>query len=252
MGHPKPEHDSKPPESHWSLRPARDLGMAPLDRNKSVKRETGIFGYAIRNVWWLGVGTFLKLWNRFQVIGQENIPAQLPFVLVANHSSHLDVIALTLAVPLAERGNIFALAAEDHFFRKVGSTLFASTLINALPMSRSGDGKGREDIQMFRERLLQDRLGIIVFPEGTRSRDGTMGRFRSGIGNLVGGTSILVVPCYIDGAHQAFPPDRKVIRRKPVTIRIGAPLSFATLSPSKEGCAEIAARLEERVRALRV
>jgi 1-acyl-sn-glycerol-3-phosphate acyltransferase len=170
--------------------------------------------------------------------------------MVANHSSHLDVLMMTLAVPVSMRANLFALAAEDHFFTRVSSSFFAGFVINALPMTRESGGKGRESIAAFRARLESERCGIIIFPEGTRTRDGKMKTFKSGIGNLVAGTEIPVVPCWIEGAFEAFPAGRFLPRRCPVKIKIGKSLVFQGTPPDKAGVSAVAEKIQNAVEGL--
>ena len=237
-------------KGNWNLKPARDLGLDSVSRMKSIARETGFFGNAIRSIWWIFVRSFLKNWNHFQIHGDENLPKNLPFVLIANHSSHLDVIVLSLSIPLSQRSKVFALAAEDHFFQDVSTSAFASLIINALPMTRTGGGKGRESIDFFRTRLTCDKIGLIIFPEGTRSRTGDLGAFRSGIGNLVAGTDIAVVPCFISGVHKAMPPDKSIIKRHPIAVYIGQPLTFKTVEQTKEGCESVAFQCQAAVKQL--
>lgn len=242
---------SKAPRTgFWELKPANDLGLGPLERSRSLRREGGLVDFLLRGFWWAGLRSILRLWNGYRVIGQENLPPSLPYVLIGNHASHMDFAMMTLAVPVRARANLFALAAEDHFFGQAMLSLVSATVLNALPISRGGGGKGREGINLLRERLLTERCGVILFPEGTRTRDGTMGRFRAGIGNLVAGTPVPVVPCYIDGAFEAFPANRVFPKRRRVTLRIGAPVTFAEYEPTKEGCEAVAALLQERVVAL--
>ncbi|MEY4630220.1 MAG: hypothetical protein RIQ81_340 [Pseudomonadota bacterium] len=234
----------------WQMKPAKDLGLGPLERAKSLRRDPGPVSFFSRNIFWAMAHSMLKTWNGFTVEGRHNLPENMPFVLVANHSSHLDVMMMTLSVPVQMRVRLFALAAEDHFFTKVSSSFFTSIMINALPMSRAGGGKGREAIETFRERLLTESCGIIIFPEGTRTRDGKVGRFRAGIGNLVAGTNIPVVPCWIDGAFAAFPAGRLIPRRKKITIQIGKPLTFQDFATDKDGTEQVAKQLQDAVTAL--
>jgi 1-acyl-sn-glycerol-3-phosphate acyltransferase len=92
----------------------------------------------------------------------------------------------------------------------------------------------------------------ILFPEGTRSRDGRLGRFKPGLGMIVAGADIPVVPCYLDGAHAACPPERRMPLPYPLHLRIGRPLHFNEVPNERAGWQEIAGRLEIAVEALRI
>ena len=102
----------------------------------------------------------------------------------------------------------------------------------------------------MRDRLNEQACIYILFPEGTRSRDGAMAAFKPGLGCLVAGTSIPVVPCHIDGAFAAFPPGAKFPRACSIAVRIGAPLQFADASNDRTGWHAIAAWAETAVRGL--
>lgn len=236
--------------SDWRFKPARDLAMTFRARLRSVNRESSIFSILTRWIWWTLTAIHMRVFHRFRIVGSEHLPQQTPFILVANHSSHLDVISLMLAVPPLVRDRVHPLAAADHFFGEVPMATFTAFAFNALPVQRKGGGKGREDMLALRERLLTDKCGLVLFPEGTRSRTGTMAPFKSGIGMLVAGTDVPVVPCYIEGAYDAFPASAFLPRPKRVRLHVGAPLTFANSPNDRQGCEDVVARLQEAVQAL--
>ena len=122
-------------------------------------------------------------------------------------------------------------------------------MLNALPMWRKSCGP--HAMQQLRERLISEPTIYVLFPEGTRSRDGSLGRFKPGLGMIVAGSEVPVVPCYLHGAHAACPPDRKLPLPLPLRLRIGPPLQFGGIKNERAGWQEIAASLEAAVSALR-
>lgn len=232
----------------WQFRPARDTEMSPVARLRSHAREVGLSGLVMQGAWRHGMRAYLRLFHRLEVVGRENLPARPPYVLIANHTSHLDALSLAsmLRGPASRRA--FALAAGDTFFTSVRSSAFAAWAVNALPVWRRRTSV--KDLNGLRQRLTEDELVFILFPEGTRSRSGAMGRFLSGIGALVAGGAVPVVPCYLEGAHAAWPADRRWPRPGPLRLRIGPPLDFAGTSDDKAGWMEVARRCEDAVRAL--
>jgi len=78
-----------------------------------------------------------------------------------------------------------------------------------------------------------------------------MGAFKPGLGMIVAGTPVPVIPCHLDGAFAASPPGTRFPRPLPLRLRIGAPLTFAESSDDREGWKDIAARLQAAVSALR-
>src|SRR5882724_8343771 len=100
----------------WKLEPAKDHGLPPLQRAKSLKRESGLVGTIGHATWWGCVRGFMRVYHRLEVHGIERLPAEPPFVIVANHSSHPDVLALAAPLPTLLRDRIFPIAAADVFF----------------------------------------------------------------------------------------------------------------------------------------
>jgi 1-acyl-sn-glycerol-3-phosphate acyltransferase len=232
----------------WQYKPAQDLGISGTDRLRSVKRESGLLGLIGRNLWWWWVRGGLRLAERVEVFGREHLPAAAPFVMVANHSSHLDVMVLVTALPLHLRNCVIPLAAGDTFFETPVIAAFAASMMNALPLWRKNCG--HHAIDTLRQRLVAEPCGYILFPEGTRTRTGQMNPFRHGIGMLVAATSVPVIPCHLEGAFEALPPGAKWPRSRRIVLRIGAVLRFDDVPNERAGWEAIARSLEQAVRAL--
>jgi 1-acyl-sn-glycerol-3-phosphate acyltransferase len=191
---------------------------------------------------------YLRVGHRLTIHGRERLPTEPPFVVVANHTSHLDALVLAAPLPWRLRDRIFPVAAGDTFFETPVTAAFAAGLLNALPMWRKHCG--RHALEELRHRLLEEPCGYILFPEGTRSRDGTLGRFRSGLGSLIAGTAVPVIPCHLAGACEAWPAHRRRPRFGPTTLRVGEPLLFTTATDDRAGWKEIAAAAEVAVQHL--
>lgn len=217
----------------WQFKPAADLGLTPAQRLRSLRREAGLPGALGQALWWNAMRLYAAGFHRVRVEGRDNLPAQPPFVLVANHASHLDTIVLMTSLSRAQARRAFPLAAGDTFFDAGTSAAFAAGMLNALPVWRSRTR--RQEIEALRARLVEDRCIFILFPEGTRTRTGTMGTFKPGIGALVAGTAVPVVPAWLDGCYAALPPQRSLPRPRPITVRFGAPLSFADQPNQRDG-----------------
>ncbi|WP_137126717.1 lysophospholipid acyltransferase family protein [Roseomonas sp. HF4] len=231
----------------FELRPARDHGLPAEQRLRSLSRERGLGSVLVGGAWRALLRTYLAAFHRLEVTGRENLPPA-PFVLVANHASHLDALTLSAVLRGDAARRAHALAAGDTFFGSTLSSAFAAYAVNALPVWRK---KTRaSEIATLRERLIEDRLVYILFPEGTRCRDGAMARFQPGIGALVAGTQVPVVPCFLDGAFAAWPPQRRFPAPRRLRLRIGAPLRFEDCAASRQGWEDVAARCEAAVRGL--
>jgi|SRR5579864_2491678 len=233
----------------WKFQPARDLGLSPSDRLKSLKRESGLLDTLLHHLWWGFVRLYLKIYHRFTVRGRENLPMEAPFILVANHASHLDVLALAGSCPVRLRDRIFPIAAGDVFFERVPVAAFAAYALNALPLWRKHCDPA--DLLEMRKRLTDEPCAYVLFPEGTRTRTGEMGTFKRGLGSLAASTLVPVVPCYLEGSFEAFPPDKKFPRPRKLSLTVGVPLRFPATPNDKDGWTEVAAKVEAAVRALK-
>lgn len=231
----------------FKLRPARDHGLETADRLRSLSRERGLGSLVLGRAWRAGLRLYLAAFHRLEVTGRENLP-EPPFVLIANHTSHLDALTLSGVLRGEAAGRAHALAAGDTFFSSTLSSAFAAYAVNALPVWRKRTKAG--ELATLRERLVEDRLVYILFPEGTRARDGVMAAFQPGIGVLVAGTGVPVVPAFLDGCHAAWPPERRVPAPRKLRLAIGAPLRFAEVPATRAGWEETARRCEAAVRAL--
>jgi 1-acyl-sn-glycerol-3-phosphate acyltransferase len=232
----------------WQLRPARDVALTGIARYRSPHRESGLVESGLRLLWWGGVRLWLRLWNGLQAHGAENLPADGPFVLVANHASHLDALVLGAALPLHLRDHLSPLAAGDVFFERVPVAAFATAALNALPVWRRK--AGRHGLVELRQRLVEGPAVYVLFPEGGRTRDGRLMRFKPGIGMLVAGTPVPVVPCYLKGTFEALPANRVVPRPQRITLWVGKPRAYPDVPNEREGWDRIAADLDRAVREL--
>jgi 1-acyl-sn-glycerol-3-phosphate acyltransferase len=168
--------------------------------------------------------------------------------MVANHTSHLDSITLGAVLPAKWCDHVFPVAAGDVFFETPARSIFSSQMLNALPMWRKHCGP--HALAELRERLLDEPCAYILFPEGGRSRDGSLHHFKAGLGMIVAGTPVPVIPCSIQGADQAWPPDSRWPRPRKLRLKVGTPLTFESAPNARSGWEQIARDVEEAVRRL--
>ncbi len=184
---------------------------------------------------------YLRTYHRLTVEGTEHLPKSAPFVLIANHTSHLDALVLASILNSSLRSRTFPIAAADVFFERLAGAMLASIALNALPMHRMG--RGRHSLDELRRRLVEDPCGYILFPEGTRSRTGTLSAFKPGVGMLVAGTSVPIVPCRLEGAFAALRAGQSLPRPKRITVRVRPPLRFSETPNDRAGWDSIATAL---------
>jgi len=168
--------------------------------------------------------TFVRLYVRPKVEGRDHLPAEGSFIIAANHSSHADTAVIFTALPRALRGRFVAGAAQDYFFQGGPAQYFSRVLFNAIPIAR--DRRGGQDPLRHLSRALREGYAVLMYPEGTRSKDGTIGPFRAGIGRLISefpGTP--VIPTWVGGTTRVMPKGKLVPRPHRVTVRFGEPLA---------------------------
>ncbi|HXF57567.1 MAG TPA: lysophospholipid acyltransferase family protein [Actinomycetota bacterium] len=145
-----------------------------------------------------------------------------PVMFVANHASHLDAPLVLCSLPRRWRERTATAAAADYFFDVLWRAAATALVFNAFPIERKGARRGTGTAR----RLIEERWNLLVFPEGTRSRDGWLQRFRLGPARLAVEYRLPVVPVAIRGAYAAMPRGRGWPRpgRLPVSVRYGPPL----------------------------
>jgi len=195
----------------------------------------------------LGMRAALRTYDRLGVVGRENIPLDTSFVMVCNHSSHLDAVCLLASLPLRRVHDAFPVAAADYFFSTPLRSVLSTIAVNGLPLDRHNGGDG---LQACRQLLATPKTVLIIFPEGTRTCSGTLGRFRSGVARLVAGTDIPVVPCYLSGAFEAWPKTQFLPRPGVLQLRIGRPRTFAAVANDRDAIARLCVQLRNDVLAL--
>src|SRR5437868_8752073 len=181
----------------WRYHSSRDLERTPLDRLREFPREPDMLVSGLRSIVALIIRGLLRIYNRFEIIGHENLRTNRSLVIVANHCSHLDTLCLQAALPLRKLHRTFPAAASDYFFKRIHRVWAAAVLANAMPFARQMNA--RRSLSLCQDLLENPGTILIIFPEGTRSTSGEVSEFKSGIGALVAGRDVPVVPCFIDG-----------------------------------------------------
>jgi 1-acyl-sn-glycerol-3-phosphate acyltransferase len=183
---------------------------------------------------WIGFRALYRIYFRWRVFNAERVPQSGPVILASNHASFLDP-------PLVGSGlhrPINYLARESLFrFPGIGALLRSW---QAVPVNR--DGGGAAGLKAILDRLLAGG-GIILFPEGTRTRDGQLQPARSGIGLVVIKSDAPVIPVRTFGTFEACGRHIKFPRPKRVAVKYGRPMKFETWRAEAKNCSK--ARLKE-------
>jgi 1-acyl-sn-glycerol-3-phosphate acyltransferase len=169
-----------------------------------------------------------------------------PVIFVANHSSHLDTPTILRALPLRWRQRTAVAAAADYFYKKRAVANMVALTFNTVPLARNGGGVGNGSTEHV-DHLIDQRWNLLMFPEGTRSRDGRLGKMRSGAAVIAQLHGIPIVPIYVKGTHDAMPPGQNWPKRRLLARRYRVEVHFGT--PIWPGADEPRHDVMDRVRA---
>ena len=204
----------------------------PLSKHHERIRRRGVNPF----VYWLTrvvLQPAIHLWFRLSRTGHEHIPRRGGVLLAANHRSFLDPFVIGCCV----RRPIYFVAKRELFDnRLIGWYL---NCLGAFPIRR---GESDQDAMETARLLLERGHAVVIFPEGTRIRSGSLGRPKRGVGRLALETGVPVVPIAVHGTEHA----RRGWRIRPVKVRIrcGRPLTFPRVErPSAHLAGEVTARL---------
>lgn len=167
---------------------------------------------------------------RFSVRGKENIPLKENYLICSNHFSNLDPIWIITAMEeyAPELTKICCLAAKHTMRGRISNRLF--TMLGCIPVDREGN---TVPVLNRTKECLQNGNTVIIFPEGARSRDGSMLSFKNGAAKISIDSKKQILPVRIDGGFEIFPRHKKVpkifnwkkFRRYELKIQFGEPIS---------------------------
>lgn len=197
--------------------------------------------------------TFFTVYCPLRVEGQHQLPSER-FLLCSNHSSHADSAVLMTASGRSFR-EFALLGASDYFFRSFRMRRLLSALMNVIPIERQPRARSLSTcVTECRRFLEREGRVLILYPEGTRSTDGEMREFKTGVGWLASELRIPIVPAYIEGTHRILAKGQSLPRPYPVTVRFGEAFSWETVfsrgEPLREQRRAIAEQLAWHVRRL--
>jgi 1-acyl-sn-glycerol-3-phosphate acyltransferase len=197
---------------------------------------SGDFGHKCARAW---ARLILKTTGvRVRVSGLERLDSSRSYVFAANHQSIYDIPIVFTALPYQLR-----IVAKD----SLGRIPFLGWHLQRtghLLVDRSRPGAA---IVKKMARLVGERHSLIVFPEGTRSLDGTVARFKGGSFVLALEAGVPIVPISISGSRQVMRKGQLMVRPGDVTVTVHEPIE--TKAVARAAVRELAERVRERVRA---
>jgi 1-acyl-sn-glycerol-3-phosphate acyltransferase len=188
---------------------------------------------------------FLRFFMGVRVEGAENLPAADPFLLIANHNSHLDTPLLLSLFPVKRLSRIHPVAAADYWMSSPARRFVAETFFNVLPIERRGASRTGRDPLLGLAEALRRGESLLLFPEGTRGEPEVLSRFHSGAARLLAEQPrVPVVPVFLKNAGRSLPRGTALLVPFICEVKVGKPFL-----PVGE-VAEIQERLEGAVQEL--
>ncbi|MCH7496296.1 MAG: 1-acyl-sn-glycerol-3-phosphate acyltransferase [Candidatus Marinimicrobia bacterium] len=191
------------------------LLTAPLDRSK---RFIG---------WWPRLWSRWILWSTGLEItyrGVEQLQSGQKYIYMSNHTSALDIALAFSVLP----GTVVFLAKKELF--RIVFFGWAMWALGCIPVDRLNRAGARQAVDRALRDLETKRLSLLIFPEGTRTRDGRLLPFKKGGFLLALRSGLPVVPMAIQGALEAVPPGAMSLTHTPVRLTIGAPIATDSLT----------------------
>lgn len=207
---------------------------------KLISTEAGTVGpHRWQITWWARLGRRAFRWHAydrwahrylrpFTVTGRDKFDdIRGPCIVVANHTSHMDGLALNAALPNRIRWNVYSGAAADRWFVKGRKELvmqpwYQSLAMGSFPIQRGGGSRALD----YPKWLLDQGCNLIIFPEGTRSTSRSMAKFRHGVSILALEKQVPVVPVFLTGLRNIRPKGSRELVPGPAGATVLDPIYF--------------------------
>jgi 1-acyl-sn-glycerol-3-phosphate acyltransferase len=188
----------------------------------------------------------LRAAYRPEITGLESVPTQGPVILAGNHISFAD----EFFTPLAARRQVVYFAKAEYFTTpgmKGRLSSFFFTTLGHVPVERA-DTRAAASVVDVGVQVLDQGRALGIFPEGTRSPDGRLYKFRTGVARVALRSGAPVVPVGVRGTREVQPPGSRWWHRAPVAVHFGAPLHFGDRA-GEERSARVLREVTETIRA---
>lgn len=203
------------------------LVAAPLVMVIAVVNDTSPWIDKVIRAWsrlWLGVSG-----TKLTVVGAERIDPGRSYVVVANHLSTLDIMACFVAVPIPIR-----YLAKKELFR-IPILAQGMRAVGIVEVDRSARSAIHAEVNRKSRAVVEKGRSLIIYPEGTRPRDGALDPFKKGAFTMAIASRLPVLPVTIHGTYEAWKPGTLWVRGGPVTIIIDEAIPTDDMTQSDSG-----------------
>ena len=235
----------------WEVEQSPAYWSSILHAEPSAEPESEAGKNMLQEILWETGGPLFRRFFDFRAGGLEHLPQDRPYLIAANHASHLDGACVYAAVH--SHVDHLNIATSEHYLTDSELRWFLSTFVNAIPF----DGHDNFAAGLVRARQLMGvRRPLLVFPEGARSVNGQLQPFKAGVGLLAYELDAPVVPLHIAGTREALPKGTRTPSRHPLRLLFGLPLETTSFKEHSETLSpyeiyyEIATTLKRQIEAL--
>ncbi len=182
-------------------------------------------GKYVYKAWWLFFSIVSDVFGRIELYGYENVPKGA-CIIVANHVSYLDPMAMAFF----HEGELCAVARDTLMDGKFSGALFRR--LNAIPIKRGSSN----NLGAFRDVLarIKSGIGVIIFPEGTRSSTGELLKGKAGAGLLAIKSGAPILPLRSFNMNEVLPRANVLRGGTRVMICAGKPIDPKEIDPGKD------------------
>ena len=195
----------------------------PIDEEISAyieRSESSLISTTLAGLFRFSVWAIYRCYFSIKCDGLENLPRE-PYIIAANHSSHLDTLAI-MTVLGNESKRLRVLAAKDYWFSTRFKSWFSGELLKFVPFDRHANFL--QGLRISQEVLKQNEC-LLIYPEGTRSVTGELQPFKPGLGLLAYESGAPIIPTYINGTYHALPKGRNLPRKSRIQVTFGKPIT---------------------------
>ena len=186
-------------------------------------RQFDVISIVLRTLWWAFLRfLFFRFYCPLKVVGSykdalKNHPRAL---VIANHASHLDAVAISTSIPYRMWQDLYFAAAKDYFFANEFMAFFSKHCIGAIPIDRK-DRRGGAVKLCINLLIKLPKIWMVVFPEGTRSTDGLIHPFKKGVSVFAEKSNTPLLFLYLDGPFRLWPKKGVFAVPGPLTVYVG-------------------------------
>ena len=169
---------------------------------------------------------FLRLFIGLKYYNNKTLKNKKQFILIANHNSHMDTMAIMSAIPSRYIHRVHPIAARDFFGGSLFKKILMRYLVNAILIKRDRTDPENDPIDSM-DKMLKKSRSLILYPEGSRGIPGVMYNFKKGLGYLIQrNPDVDVIPVYLDNVYKTLPKGKKIILPYNCSINFGEPIKF--------------------------